>query len=85
MNTPTLPLFGHAHRDQFVRGEAWPVVDQYRVRDGETYRRLSDDFTADTSTGVYFAPLAAGGPLDAPCLPRGSFARSRMCDYVVLA
>ncbi len=78
-----LPLFGHAHRDQFSRSPIALVVDQYKDRDTRARSHLRDDITGDESTGVYFPALAAGGPLDAPRRPRGSFRRSWLFDDVV--
>ncbi len=80
-----LPLFGRTHRDQFAPSPLAVVIDQYDDRNSTTVNRLRSDITGDSSTGAYFPPLAAGGSLDAPRLPRGAFGKSWIFDDVVRA
>ena len=80
-----LPLFGHAHRDQFAPAPLALVIDQYHDRDTRTRGHLRDDIDGDSSTGVYFPALTTGGSLDAPRCPRGGFGRGWIFDDVVRA
>jgi len=77
-----LPLFGYAHRDQFLPpgADSVVVIDQYDARLAATRLQLRDEFRIDALR------TASCGSLDRPeRIPRGSHVKTTPSTSVVLA